>query len=479
MYQKQTNSINCRRRSFYWTTSLITILILAGNICMFLSNAYTHETVQSVPSEFNSTLKNVQSFITTIPEQIDQVVNESIVVVDNVTNNIKGIGPLLGGEIQRRIEGSINPALDSVALMAQIVQNTSLFLSALNATQKELDLLQSNLTGVKTRINKTLNSPGCIKCVFLQSELNKLSLVSSINLSSFSTLQLVVDQAEKTDLNAQIQKLIDTPGVIPGFQLSQSLGLKINLTISEVYKNCQMNKSLWNTLHLEDIIDLNNYLNVSKYTGQVQEVLEKSNITLPSIVLLDSEMKEQISSFSSTASSVNISSTEWKTNATVKAELQNEAKDLRFLQSHFNSTISSQLMELDSQTKRFTNLLLHVNSTVKDVLEKVSSAQDVLNNNLTQTVKLKLTEFIDCQIVVFTELAEWANKTITEEVGRCGTIAITVNTVENIFCSQLVDSLNAFWFSLGWCMVFLIPSIIFSVKLSKFYCRMEYKDEYM
>ncbi|KAK3573057.1 hypothetical protein QTP86_012302 [Hemibagrus guttatus] len=596
MYQEKTNGINCRRRSFYWATFLITILILSGNICMFLSNTYTHENVRTAPGEFNHTLKNLQSYISIIPEQVEEVVNESVVVVDNVTNNIKGIGLLLGREIQRGIEGSINPALDSAAIMAQVLQNTSLFLSTLNTTQKELDVLQTNLTGVKTRVNKTLHYPECMKCLVLQSELDKLSLASGLNgknffesipvkvteatrdsvqmvqqdlqtiksqvtevtkgiplnqLTTFSdTLNTVqeetknytswIDLAEKIRWNIavilcclillvvvcnllglilgpaglvprddptvrtstancgglflmtgvgfsflfswifmivvlilflvggnmytlicvpwnnqQLFELIDTPGVIPGLQLSQSLGLKTNLTISDVYKDCQMNKSLWNTLHLEDIIDLNNYLNVSNYTGQVQKALESSNITLPSIVLLDNETKKQLNSFSATASSVNISSIRMRkvitpsiiglsyiadnlealannqTNATVKAELQNEAKDLRFIQTQFNSTINPQL------------------GTVQNVLKFVGSAQGVLNNTMTQTVKSKLTEFIDCQIGVFTELADWAKQT------------------------------NAFWFSLGWCMVFLIPSIIFSVKLAKFYRRMKHKDEYL
>ncbi|XP_060781984.1 prominin-2 isoform X2 [Neoarius graeffei] len=661
MYQEQTNSINCRRRSFYWATFLFTLLILAGNICMFLSNTYTHENVSSAPGEFSNALKNLQSYTTNIPEQIQTVVNESCVVVDNVTYNIQEIGSSLGKSIQRETESSIIPALDATAVMAQVVQNTSLLLHKLNATQKELDLLQSNLTRVNARINNTLHNPSCIHCDLLKPELDKFSLDTSMNLPGLRKLQTAVDQAEKADLNKQTQKgkdflenipemvtnrttditqrihqelqtireqlsqattdipfkqltevsntlstvqeeaknytpsinlaekirwiigvilccfillvvvcnllglmlgsaglvpkgdptarsgtancgglflmagvgfsfliswifmivvlilfvvggntymlvcvpwktqqifqIIDTPGVIPGFNLSQSLGLKTNLPISDVYNDCQMNKSLWNTLHLEDIINLNDYLNISKFTGQVQEAIESSNITLPNIVLLDSETKKQLSTFSAKASSVNLSSVmhtantpavtqlgyfadelerlaNSQTNTTVKAELEDEVKDLRLIQTQINSNIKPQLKELESEIARFND----INSTVENVLEKVGSAQDALNNTA-QTLKSKLIEFVDCEIGVFTALAKWVNQTITEQVGCCGLVAVSVNSVENLFCSQLVDSLNAFWFSLGWCMVFLIPSIIFSVKLAKFYRRMKYKDE--
>lgn len=37
---------------------------------------------------------------------------------------------------------------------------------------------------------------------------------------------------------------------------------------------------------------------------------------------------------------------------------------------------------------------------------------------------------------------------------------------------------NAFWFSLGWCTFFLLPSIILAVKLAKFYRRMDIADVY-
>ena len=39
-------------------------------------------------------------------------------------------------------------------------------------------------------------------------------------------------------------------------------------------------------------------------------------------------------------------------------------------------------------------------------------------------------------------------------------------------------SQNAFWFSLGWCMIFFIPSIILSIKLSKYYRKMKRADEF-
>ncbi|XP_007249531.3 prominin-2 [Astyanax mexicanus] len=672
MYQKQTRKIHCKRRFFYWATWLVTLIILAGNVCMFLSNKYTGDGVRNGVVEVDNTLQNLQKYVTTIPKQIDQVVNESFVTVDEITCHVNGSGFFIGEQIQNGLKAPVMSALDSVTKMAQVLNSTSLLLLDLNSTQlqAELNALQANLTSVKNRINDTLRNPNCLNCNLFQSQLDSLSLDTSLNLSFKTDLQSAVNQAERANLNAQIQngkdffdsipqvvtnetrdnlqgvqsqlqdiksqvsqvttdlpldqltsisdslkdgqrytkeytstvqnaeyirwsvalvlcclillvvvcnllglllgpaglrpksdptnrsstancgglflmagvgfsflfswifmiivlilfvvfgntytllcvpwqsrelfQLIETPDLIPGFnlQLSQSLGLKANLTVTEIYNDCQMDKSLWNTLHLAETFDLNDLLNVSKYKVQVMEAFESAQISIPNITLLNSGTESQLRNFSATASSVNFTSiierlntfskinlgstadgldklADNQTNITVKDELRKEANDLRSIQTYqINLTINPLLWQLKSKIERIRENLSQINSTVGDVLQNVSYAQNFLNNNATQVLKSKTSEFIDDQLGILTAFTTWANLTITEQVGRCRPVAAAVNTAENLICAQLVDSLNAFWFSLGWCMVFLIPSIIFSVKLAKFYRRMKFTDVY-
>ncbi|XP_062851671.1 prominin-2 [Trichomycterus rosablanca] len=671
MYQKQTMSINCWRGTFYWGTFFITLVILAGNVCMFLSNKFINDSVDSGPEEINNAVKNVQSYVTTVPKQIDTVLNESIDTVEGVRYHINGIGNLLGRDIQKAIEPRLNLALDSVTVVAQEISNCSLLLRNLDGVQSrlqtDLNYLQSNLTSVKNRINNTLSKPDCLHCTTFQSELSNLFLDTDLSSDSLNHFRTALNDTEKADLNAQIKKgedflksipekvtnetrdsvqgvqqqlqdiklqishvgkdiptseltsianelnnvqnyakqytpeakkaehirwivalilcclvllvvvcnlfglllgpvglkpkvdpahrsrtsncaglflmsgvgftflfswilmivvmiltvvggntyalicvpwqtqqlfqLIDTPGVIPGFQLSKYLGLKTNLTIREVYNNCHINSSLWTTLHLEEIINLNDFLNISKYTTEIQQTLEKNKITLPKITLLDSNTQNQLYNFSSTASSVNVSDITQKTaailatnfnviadhldslannqtNSSIKDELLSESRELRALQTYMNVTISPLVVQMDSLINNFTDMTSQFNKTVENALDNVSSAQQFLNKNTTEIVKSKLTDFVDCQIQVFTSFTNWANQTITEEVGRCGSVAAAVDSVENLLCSQLLNSVNAFWFSLGWCIAFFIPSIILSVKLAKFYRRMKYTDEF-
>ncbi|KAK9964413.1 hypothetical protein ABG768_005588 [Culter alburnus] len=671
MHQKQTTNIHCKRRSFYGFTLLITVLILAGNVCMFLSSTYTSETVRRGSTEITYILENFKSYITTVPKQIKQVTNESSVTVNKVKHNLNETGPLLGKLIQDGLKDPLNPAFNSITEIAEVINSTSTGLLQLNKTlnllKPKVDAVQANLSAVRQRINNTLHMSDCVNCTSFQPELDKLSLDGSLEFPDQNDLTSAVDKAinanvtgqaakgkeffesipEKvknettrsvmvalieldrleqqilgvtkdlpldvldniliplTDVqnsiskyspeiekstnisravglilsclillvvicnvlglllgafglnaksnptersgtsncggiffmagvgfsflfswifmlvvlilfivggntytlvcepwqNKEIIQVIDTPGLIEGFDLSKIMNLTTNLTIANVYSDCQNNKPLWTTLHLNEVFDLNNILNVSKYERDIYQIFEETQINIANITVLSPEVKSQLRNFSSSASTMNFSNiiqqindvsgtnlssaaeslddlAGKQTNTSIIEQLRGEAKDLRDIQTDITSNIMPLLLELNATIKNLSAVAIQINATVENVLQKVGFAQDVLNYNISQIVKTESMSFIDCQLKIFVAYVQWANQTITERVGRCGPAAAAIDRSVDLLCKHLVGSLNAFWFSLGWCMIFLIPSIIFSVKLAKYYRRMKYSDVY-
>uniref|UniRef100_A0A671PEP9 Prominin 2 n=1 Tax=Sinocyclocheilus anshuiensis TaxID=1608454 RepID=A0A671PEP9_9TELE len=631
MHQKQTTNIHCKRRSFYLSTFLITVLILAGNVCMFLSSTNTSETVMHSPTELTDILENVKGYLNIIPKQIQQVTNESYVTVDTVKNNLVETGPLLGKLIQNGLKGHLDPAFNSTTEIGQVINSTSDGLLQLNKTlellKPKVDALQANLSAVRQRINNTLHMSDCVNCTSLQSELDKLSLDGSLEFPDKNDLRSAVDKAINADVIGQANKgrdffdsipekvknetrlsvqvalldflfnsravglilsclillvvicnflglllgiaglnpkdnptersgasncggiffmagvgfsflvswifmlvvlilfivggnsytlvcrlwqnkeliqvfpLIDTPGLISDFNLSKALNLNTNLKIVNVYSDCQKNKPLWTTFHLNEIFDLNSKLDVSEYTHEIYQSFEGAQINIANITILSPEVKSQLNNFSSSASSMNFSNiiqqindvsgtnlslvaesldilAGKQSNQNIKDQLYGEAKDLRDIQTEITSNIMPLLLELNTTVKNLSAVASQITAAVENVLRKVGSAQDVLNYNISQIVKTESRAFIDCQLEIFLTFVHWANQTITEKVGRCGPAAAAVDRSEELLCKHLVESLNAFWLSLGWCMIFLIPSIIFSVKLAKYYRRMTYSDVY-
>ncbi|XP_026079656.1 prominin-1-A-like [Carassius auratus] len=671
MEQKQSSNIHCKRRSFYLATFIITVLILAGNVCMFLSSTITSETVMRSPTELTEVLENVKNYLDTIPKQIDQIKNESYATVDEVKSNVNETGPLLGKLIQNGLKGPLDPAFNSITEIAHVINSTSNELLKLNKTlellKPKLDVLKANLSAVRQRIDNTLHMPDCVNCTSQLPELNKLSLEGSLDFPDQDDLRSSVDKAINADVIGQANKgrdffdsipakvknesrlsvqvallqleriktkisgvtkdlhldalnnisalltdvrtlindnspyierssqisravglvlscvillvvicnflglllgvaglnpkdnpsersgtsncggiffmagvgfsflvswifmlvvlilfivggntytlickpwqtkeliqLIDTPGLIPGLNLSTVLNLKTNLNIINVYSDCQKNMPLWTTFHLNEIFDLNSKLDVSQYTNEIDQTFNGLQINIANITILSPEVKSQLNNFSSRTSSMNFSNiihqindlsgndlssvaesldvlAGKQSNQAKKDELHGEARDLRDIQTDVMSNIMPLLKELNSTVKNLSEEASQITAAMENVFKEVGYAQDVLNYNISKIVQTESRAFVDCQIKIFQTFLYWANQTITEKVGRCGPAAAAVDRSEELVCKHLVESLNAFWLSLGWCMMFLIPSIIFSVKLAKYYRRMKYSDAY-
>ncbi|XP_053188901.1 prominin-2 [Scomber japonicus] len=671
MYQKQTSSIHCRRRTLYWSAFVTTVIILAGNICMFRSNEALNVSVGQSTEELNKTIDNLHTFLTAVPEQINSVVNESEKTVQEVTKNLDDIGPQLGAQFQERFRGTVDQALHSIKLLDQETQNTSVGLKKLNSSlvelQSSMDSIQARVNVVRDEINQTLSDPKCTDCDTMKPELQQLAVDISITSPNLSEFESAVDEVIKTNLTSKIKevenyynrisqkvtndtkdvvqsskqqleeiktqiskvasdiplsvltnasdflnqvqtelrnitphvetaehirwgvsialccivllvvvcnvlgllfgpvglkpksdptkrsctadcggtffmigagfsflfcwllmivvillflvggntytlvcqpwdngkllKFIDTPGLIPGLDISENIGVESNITLSGIYSDCERNQPLWSTLHLSELINLGDLLNVSKYTEEIEQQFENTDITLPDFTFLTPEDKNQLSSFSTKAknvdfnsvtqqmnniSSINLNTTadeldklaDTQTNDDTQKGLRNEANDLRQIQIDIETTIFPKLEKLNSTIQSLQFITEKINGTVGEVLSNVGAAQDFLNTNMTQIVKTESRKFLDCQLSYFIAYADWANVTITQQVGRCGPVAGAVDSVEIILCSQMVESLNAFWFSLGWCILFFIPSIIFSIKLAKYYRKMKYADVY-
>nr|XP_020457426.1 prominin-1-A-like isoform X2 [Monopterus albus] len=670
MYQKQTSSIHCSRRTLYWSAFVTTVIILAGNICMFKSNEALKMSVDQSPEQINKSIDNICTFLTAVPQQVNYVVNESNTVIQAVASNLDAIGHQLGTKIQQQFNGTLAPALHSLRLLDQETLNTSVQLYKLNESlvqlQHSLDSLQANVTAVKNRINQTLSNPDCTGCGNLQTELQSLTLNTSISIPNLNEFQSAVDkvikinltskikevensfnnipqtvtnetrdlvqsskqqlgdiktqiskvtsdiplsalgnvsntlnqvkkeigrvtpQAEKAEYigwsvgiaiccvvllvvvcnvlglllgpvgltpradprnrscmadcggtflmmgagfsflfswlfmivvlllflvggnvytvicqpwnNRQLLKIFDSPNSLPGLDISQTLGLKTNLSIFAIYSDCKQNQPLWTTLHLYELINLEDLLNVSKYTEQIQQQFEKTNLNLSSITLLSPEVENQLRTFSTKATQINTTATAQSMNnisninlnttankldraadtksGNIQQELRNEARDLRQIQTNIETIINPQIKNLNSTIHSLQLITEKITGTVGEVLNNTGKAQDFLNTNTTQIVKTESRKFLNCQLNLLTAYADWANIMITQELGRCGPVAGAVDLVDLVLCSQVVESLNAFWFSLGWCLIFFIPSIIFSIKLAKYYRRMKHSDAY-
>uniref|UniRef100_A0A452I223 Uncharacterized protein n=1 Tax=Gopherus agassizii TaxID=38772 RepID=A0A452I223_9SAUR len=284
----------------------------------------------------------------------------------------------------------------------------------------------------------------------------------------------------------------------------------INLTFEKVYSDCKENKGIYTTLHLENLFNINEFLNISMYTEDVSLKIEHINVNLSNIVLLDEIGKRNLLDFSSSGiDGINFAAYLTEINKSVtKVDLLSFANDLEAradqlpkgalenaLKGHANSIRmihNQQVVPLEQAMKyvkarstlnQSIRLLQRTSSEfmvkVRNVISAVDAAQFLISNDASLVIIQETKKYMDMIIGYFEQYVEWVKESITTEVAACKPIANVIDTAVDIFlCSYVIDSVNSFWFGLGGCSIFLIPAIICAVKLSKYYRRMDTEDVY-
>uniref|UniRef100_A0A8C8EBC4 Prominin 1 n=1 Tax=Otus sunia TaxID=257818 RepID=A0A8C8EBC4_9STRI len=310
-------------------------------------------------------------------------------------------------------------------------------------------------------------------------------------------------------------KVLDTPYLLNQHWKNYLSGIlfknpNINLTFEKVYSDCKENKGIYTSLHLEHMFNIDEFLNISMYTEDVALKIEHIQINLSKIILLDEIGKENLLDFSSSGiEGINFSAYLTEINKSVtKVDLLSFANDLEAradqlpkgalenaLKGHANSIRmihNQQVIPLEQAMKyvkarstlnQSVRLLKRTSSElmvkVKNVISAVNAAQLLINNNASLVIVQETKKYMDTIVGYFEQYVEWVKESIAMEVAACKPIANVIDTAVDIFlCSYITDSVNTFWFGLGSSSIFLIPAIIFAVKLSKYYRRMDTEDVY-
>nr|XP_021149452.1 prominin-1-A [Columba livia] len=641
MYQKQYRRTGCRRQALWVSVLLVSALLLAGDVCAFISNTRFSQAVHGTFPNVNNTVDNAHTYLASIPQQVNFIIDSSDIPLGHANHSLQDIGPNLGGMIISGIRSSMDEALGSLQGLLQGMEtlaatfpghtcsNVSLDglafstnFTLIPSVEQQLEVLDgvsdSNITADLEEVNSTLytipakvqeqsqdivtktqDQLGLIKqeirslqeqlplldveenvgtflsdatsvlekyreptisvdwlrwsvCVLLccmvllvvlcnvmglllgplglkESVLpTQRSCVSNAGGNFFmagvgfsfifswllmllvlitfvlggNTYMLVCESWH----NQQLFQLVDTPGLIPGFNLSELLGQEGGTTnFSEIYRQCQQDTALWQALHLDQSVSLDELLNISQYTGEISTAFEKVNITLSPILLLKESQRDlllnasragQPPNFTSTLEQLDQSVTQGSLldlateleqladnggtgmEDTVKKELKDYARQLRELGKEIQTSFSGPLQSLKENIHLVQSGAAQLKAQTEAALDKVSKTQEFLEKEMANIIKNETWAFLEQLLDFFETYISWAKSRLTGDVARCKPIAQTLDNVEAITCNYILDSLNAFWFSLGWCTFFLLPSIILAVRLAKFYRRMDIADVY-
>ncbi|XP_016332052.1 prominin-1-A isoform X8 [Sinocyclocheilus anshuiensis] len=312
----------------------------------------------------------------------------------------------------------------------------------------------------------------------------------------------------------QLFKVLDTPNLvnsawknfIPGYLYNDP---EMDLTAYSLYSNCKDNRGIYSALHLDKVFNISAFFNTSVYSKDVSRKFEGMKVDLRGIILLESEGKQNLISFTETGineidfaaylEEVNKGVTlidlvdfasqldaqaDQLSKGTLQTSLKGHANTVR--QIHIQQVIpleqSMKYVKARSTLNQSIRLLERTSSDlpvrVRDVLAAVDAAQYLISQNATFVINQETEKYKQTIIGYFKQYIDWIRTSLALEVATCKPLSNIVDTAEILGCSFLLDSMNTFWFGLGCSTLFLLPSIILSVKLAKFYRRMDTEDVY-
>uniref|UniRef100_A0AAZ3RMM4 Prominin-1-A-like n=1 Tax=Oncorhynchus tshawytscha TaxID=74940 RepID=A0AAZ3RMM4_ONCTS len=306
----------------------------------------------------------------------------------------------------------------------------------------------------------------------------------------------------------ELFKVLDTPHLvnpewrnfIPGYMYNDS---DLDLTVENFYSNCTNNRSLYSAMRLDKVFNVTTLLNSSLYTKEVAKMFDSVKIDLRGIVLLESEGKQSLIDFSETGiAEINYAAylaevnkgvtlvdllsyaneleaqTDLMPKGPLQTSLKGHANSLRQIHSQLVIPMEQAMSTLNQSIRLLERTASDLPNKITDVLKTIEAAQYLISQNATHVAIQETEKYKQTIVGYFRQYIEWVRTSLTMEVAACKPFSNIVDTVEIVACSFLVDSLNTFWFGLGCCALFLLPSIILSVKLAKFYRRMDTEDVY-
>ncbi|XP_039943650.1 prominin-2 [Hirundo rustica] len=294
-------------------------------------------------------------------------------------------------------------------------------------------------------------------------------------------------------VNQEIYKFIDTPGNLPpSMNLTRQLNLRRDSNLSSTYRECKSGAGLWEVLQLDRSYDLDEHLKTPKYTADFQKRLSDFTANLGDVRLLRSEGRQDLETFARSGLDEvdygrfqeemknpvvqtslpglarNLEGLQkMQRNSTVAGRLAAEARALWHMQ---NSTVQSQealVAKLGESVQFLSHLAPHLKERVKRTLATTASVEARLPVQAQQILRQELGCFTRKELRYFTQYLNWVGQTLREDVASCQPLATALDNGRVILCDRIADPWNAFWFSLGCCTFFLIPNIIFAVRLTK------------
>uniref|UniRef100_A0AAQ6ANC4 Prominin 1 b n=1 Tax=Amphiprion ocellaris TaxID=80972 RepID=A0AAQ6ANC4_AMPOC len=259
--------------------------------------------------------------------------------------------------------------------------------------------------------------------------------------------------------NRQLFKIIDTPFLVhpekknflPGMLFQNP---NIDLTLGSMYRECYENNGLYHALQLETMFNINSFLN--RTVVSVALIVKCVQVDLQNVTLLEQAGRDNLINFANSGiGQIDYDAYLTEVNKGVTlVDLLSFATDLEAQADQLPRGALENALRGHASSIR----LIH-----REQVVPMEQAMGLFNErtilqpwSLNYNHSSETKGYVQSLVGYFRQYTEWVKN--------------SVSILLFLFLK------NTFWFGLGGCCILLIPSIIFSVKLAKYYRRMDTED---
>lgn len=347
-----------------------------------------------------------------------------------------------------------------------------------------------------------------------------LMLLTTICFIIGAPLQTVCEAVDSGKLYSEV---VDNPRFWgdEGYLLSRTFfganKSNIQFTIGGFIDNCRQNKPLFKAGPFDQAFNISDRLDIKKLLGNdtteqfdnlkvnLSDVNVFSNETRNSLIdLRDSgvddidfaaflnETTKGITAVNLTAFAKNISDLgdtfQERGNSLSGADaaeayrLGNKSHDtaqaLRNLQEDVVKDMEIKSKELDTNVKQLRTIGGNLSTLATNTLGEAERAENFLHTQSASNISRIVEGYTERVLGWGFQFTDHIEDLLNNQLAKCQPVANIYDATIVIICKQALYPFNGFWFSIGYCLFFFIPAIIFCVKLAKHYRRMDYESDF-
>lgn len=241
------------------------------------------------------------------------------------------------------------------------------------------------------------------------------------------------------------------------------------MSLKSFLGNCKNNMAIYKALDLEHLTLFS--FKFSDLENEVQNIMNHMNTGMGTMLndktafgsanLLPAGLVTNLDGIKNTMSSLDLTSLN---NAIQQMEPAVTAAGA--LPGPSSATMQTSLNTLKTAKTQLARLKTDIPTAVDDVKHQLNAATtNMQSNGMTNIAQSFVNDTVNIIDVYFKDV----KGKLHNEIGQCQPLWNLYNSIIKIsLCQYIVDAFNGFWFSIGWCIFFLLPGAVVGTKLSNF-----------